>query len=325
MLLSVIIPSYNHETFVLSTIRAAERIDVVEKEIIVIDDGSKDASAQIIRDYIEQSGSSCIRLIARENRGLVYTLNESLSMAKGKYLYAVASDDIPIPDGVTLLVQLLESSPSVQFAMGNVLVMFSETQKSFRAAYGADHHRFFALPAAVRLQSFFFDYPTPLLLQGAVFRMSALLDVGGWRNDIAWDDLPMFWALLSRYPDQNQDFGYYPETHVCLYRQHQVNTYKNVSLQFAMVEEAFTKLCPPEWRNLAIARKAAFYSLVAIRRGNIHDAVHFVRRVAAYVGRLRALALLLSESFNVVTTKISRDRAGRRSLVAYSMGISRMD
>lgn len=127
MLLSIVIPSYNHERFVLSTIQAAARIAILSKEIIVIDDGSSDASTSIIREYIASKGASNnIRLIARENRGLVKTLNEGLSISRGKYFYVVASDDIPIPEGISNLVNHLENNGALQFVLGNALFMDSE-------------------------------------------------------------------------------------------------------------------------------------------------------------------------------------------------------
>src|ERR1039458_1359501 len=118
MLLSIIIPSYNHARFVVSTIQAAARIDVQDKEIIVIDDGSPDASSSVIREYIASKGKdSNIRLIARENRGLVKTLNEGLSIARGRYFYLVASDDIPIPEGICSLVNRIENNGDLQFSL----------------------------------------------------------------------------------------------------------------------------------------------------------------------------------------------------------------
>ena len=76
MLLSIVIPSYNHARFVVSTIRAAAKINIQNKEVIVIDDGSSDASVSVIREYIASKGAAHnIRLITRENRGAMQPKN----------------------------------------------------------------------------------------------------------------------------------------------------------------------------------------------------------------------------------------------------------
>jgi alpha-1,3-rhamnosyltransferase len=155
MHLSIVIPCFNHERFVVSAIRAAALIDIQDKEIIVIDDGSTDRSVSVIREYIASgSGDSAIRLITRENRGLVKTLNEGLSIAQGRYFYIVASDDIPIPEGICRLVECLERNDHLQFALGNALVMDSEGQREFRSTYGEHHRRFLSLSADKRKQQY---------------------------------------------------------------------------------------------------------------------------------------------------------------------------
>lgn len=325
MFLSIIIPSYNHEKFVLSTIRAAESIDVPEKEIIVIDDGSKDASVSIIRDYIAQSGSTCIRFIARENRGVVRTLNEGLSIAQGRYLYAVGSDDIPIPEGIAQLLDLLEGNPGMQFAMGNALVMYSEAQRSFKLTYGAEHDRFFATPSAHRRKEMFFNYPNPLLLQASVFRTATLRGIGGWRSDIVLDDVPLFFALFLRYSNENGDYSFHSEIMACLYRQHHNNNYRNVGRQFAMTREMFTKLCPLEWRNDAIAKTAAHYSLIAMRGRNMREARHLLHSLIEYAGALRSIGILSQELYKALISKLSKALAGKNLLITYALPTVKME
>jgi glycosyltransferase involved in cell wall biosynthesis len=317
MLLSIVIPSYNHAKFVLSTIKAAASIDIHDKEIIVIDDGSTDESVAVIQKFIENAHSEInIRLISRENRGLVRTLNEGLSIALGKYFYVVASDDIPIPEGIVRLVNLLESMDSLQFAMGNALVMHSEDQECFRPTYGAAHKRFFALPLDKRNKEIFLNYPCPMLLQTAIFRRSVLNLLSGWQEDIIWDDLPLFIRMLSRFQNAGSDFEYRPDVSACLYRQHQANTCSNLKLQFRMIEQALTVLCPAEWRDMAIARKAAYYCQAALRRGSIGEASFFLRLMVARVGVSRSMLASAAELHTILRVKLSNAYAGSKLILA---------
>jgi glycosyltransferase involved in cell wall biosynthesis len=290
MLLSIVIPSYNHARFVISTIQAATRIDIPDKEIIVIDDGSPDASVSVIREYIASKGTgNNIKLIARENRGLVKTLNEGLSIAQGKYFYIVASDDIPIPEGIRSSVNYLENNGNLQFALGNALIMESEYQREFKSAYGNAHRCFFALPRERRQKEMFLHYPQPILLQATVFKTSALKDIGGWREDIISDDYSLFLRLFSQLKNVGKDFAYQPDVMTCFYRQHDANVSMNLERQFMTTDQALTHLCPPEWQNAAYLRNFADHAIVALRRGNISLAVRLFRSTVAHIGLFRSL------------------------------------
>jgi glycosyltransferase involved in cell wall biosynthesis len=289
MLLSIIIPSYNHERFVVSTMEAAARIDVHDKEIIVIDDGSPDSSAGLIREYITRNASSNnIRLLDRENRGLVKTLNEGLSIAQGKYFYAVASDDVPIPEGISSLVNHLENNGNLQFAMGNALIMNSEYQGKFEPTYGEAHRRLFDLPRDKRRKEMFLHYPQPLLLQATVFTTSALKIVGGWREDLISDDFSLFLRLFSQ-KNVGMDFTYHPDVFTCFHRRHEANISSNLERQFMTIVQALTQLCPTEWQDAACLRHLADIGITAVKRGEISLAARLLDSTVAHIGLLRSL------------------------------------
>lgn len=319
MLLSVIIPSYNHEQFILSTIKAAVNIDIQNKEIIVIDDGSSDASIRVIRDYIaDKDASYNIKFVARENRGLVKTLNEGLSIAKGKYLYLVASDDIPIPEGIVSLVNILETDRGLQFVMGNALVMYSEQQREFTPTYGENHRRFFALPWDKRHKEMFLNYPQPILLQATVFKTSTLNAIGGWREDIVVDDFSLFLRMFSRFHDVGQDFGFHPEIMACFYRQHQTNSFRNIERQFMMVEQALTQLCPAEWRDEAIFRNFRIHGVGALREGRLLLASQFLLSTVTRIGLARSMPISAVEFCKALIAKLSKNHAKKfESLVIH--------
>lgn len=293
MLLSVVIPSYNHEQYVLSTIQAAAKIDIAEKEIIVIDDGSSDASARVIGEYIARMGPGVnIRFMARENRGLVKTLNEGLSIATGKYLYGIASDDIPVPEGVSHLVELLQNSSTLQFVIGNAQFMATERPSELRPVYGAAQAAFFAMPHETRQREMFMNYPNPLLLQTAVFRTSALKAIGGWRDDIISDDFSLFLRLFANLKNVGEDFDYQPGVMVCLYRMHPTNSFRNLNRQFLTVEQALVELCPPKWWHEAIFRNFATHGLGALRKGEVLMFANFFRRTLMRLGPIQCFLLL---------------------------------
>jgi glycosyltransferase involved in cell wall biosynthesis len=317
MILSIIIPSYNHARFIVKTLQAAARIDIQNKEIIVIDDGSSDASVGVISEYIKSKGpGNNITLIARENRGLVKTLNEGLSLAQGKYLYVVASDDIPIPEGISTLVDYLENNLETHFAMGNALFMESEYQHEFRLTYGETHRRFFALPYDRRQQEMFLHYPQPILLQATVFKTSTLKDMRGWREDIISDDLTMFLRLFSQLKNVGKDFAYQPDVMACFYRVHENNVSRNLERQFMTVEQVLTHLCPAEWQDAAYLRNSVGHGIAAVRRGRLFLAMRFFRTSVAHMAPLRWLCAAGPALADSLMTSISK-RLRHKILVAH--------
>lgn len=94
-LVSVIMPCYNHESFVQEAIRAIMNQSYTNIELIIIDDGSKDNSVKKIQEMVPACQKRFVRFefINRENRGLCNTLNEGIDWCRGKYLSLAASDD----------------------------------------------------------------------------------------------------------------------------------------------------------------------------------------------------------------------------------------
>ena len=92
MKLSIIVPVYNLEKYIASTIESILKIDMpYEYEIIIINDGSSDNSEGIIKKYAD---NDCrIRLISIQNGGVSNARNIGVSNAKGEYIAFVDGDD----------------------------------------------------------------------------------------------------------------------------------------------------------------------------------------------------------------------------------------
>ena len=106
-LVTVVIPSYNHQAYVAQSIQSVFSQTYKEIELIVIDDGSSDASEKVIQKLLRGDN---FKFIVRKNRGLATTLNEGIKLAKGEYICFLASDDYFMPKRVEHAVSRLKSS-----------------------------------------------------------------------------------------------------------------------------------------------------------------------------------------------------------------------
>lgn len=104
---SVIVPVYNAEKFLHCCIDSILAQTFIDWELLLIDDGSKDASGRICDEYAARDER--IRVIHKENTGVSDTRNKGLDVARGKYLFFLDADDFWLrTDCMSLFVQKAE-------------------------------------------------------------------------------------------------------------------------------------------------------------------------------------------------------------------------
>ncbi|WP_417915552.1 glycosyltransferase family 2 protein [Candidatus Electronema sp. JM] len=106
-LVSVIIPAYNHERFIGPAIESVLKQTYPHLELIVIDDGSKDATGAIARSYAADPRLSYYH---QANQDAYNTINRGLSLAKGEYVAILNSDDIYTVDRLEKLLAIQKES-----------------------------------------------------------------------------------------------------------------------------------------------------------------------------------------------------------------------
>jgi glycosyltransferase involved in cell wall biosynthesis len=113
-LVSVIVIVYNGQETVCQAIDSALKQTYLEREIIVVDDGSTDSSVALLRGYGRR-----IQLIQQKHRGISITRNTGLRAARGEYIAFLDQDDTWIPEKLQLQVEILKKYPSVGLTCGN--------------------------------------------------------------------------------------------------------------------------------------------------------------------------------------------------------------
>jgi glycosyltransferase involved in cell wall biosynthesis len=95
--ISVIMAVYNGEKYLAEAIESILNQTFKEFEFIIIDDGSKDNSLNIIKRYAKKD-SRIIIIKNEKNMKLAWSLNKGLKIARGKYIARMDSDDISLTD-----------------------------------------------------------------------------------------------------------------------------------------------------------------------------------------------------------------------------------
>ena len=103
---SIIIPNYNHAQYVGDAINGVLNQTYSDYEVIVVDDGSKDNSREIIGQFGDK-----VRAIYQQNQGLSAARNTGINAARGSYIGVLDADDLYEPEFIDTLVSSLESQP----------------------------------------------------------------------------------------------------------------------------------------------------------------------------------------------------------------------
>jgi glycosyltransferase involved in cell wall biosynthesis len=111
-LVTVVIPAYNHARYVAKAIASVAAQTYPHIELIVIDDGSSDGTAAVVTRSIEGL-TFPTRFETRANRGAPATLNEGASLARGRYIAFLNSDDWYAPDRIATMVDEIARTHSL--------------------------------------------------------------------------------------------------------------------------------------------------------------------------------------------------------------------
>jgi glycosyltransferase involved in cell wall biosynthesis len=119
ILISIIIPCFNHGAYLQEAIDSVTNISGVQKkiEIIIVNDGSTDKYTIEKLHQLEKEGWS---IITQKNSGLAAARNLAIKKARGKYIIPLDSDNRLTENYLTKGVQILESDPSIGIIYGNV-------------------------------------------------------------------------------------------------------------------------------------------------------------------------------------------------------------
>ena len=104
-LVSVVIPAYNHERFIAAAMDSVLNQSLDDLELIIVDDGSTDNTAAIIKGYDDPR----VSYTWQENQDAYNTINRGMGMARGRYISILNSDDVYTLDRLERLEQFCQA------------------------------------------------------------------------------------------------------------------------------------------------------------------------------------------------------------------------
>lgn len=116
-LVSVVVAVHNGERFLRESLDSVYAQDYAPVEVIFIDDGSSDGSAEVARSY------EGLRYFHQQNAGLAAARNAGLTHAQGEFLAYLDDDDILMPQKLRIQVEYLQQHPKIGCVLGRQEIM----------------------------------------------------------------------------------------------------------------------------------------------------------------------------------------------------------
>jgi glycosyltransferase involved in cell wall biosynthesis len=239
-MVSVVICAYNAERTMLPCLESLRKLDYSNFEVIIVDDGSRDRTAEISMAFPE------FRLIRQPNKGLSIARNVGLHAARGDIIAYTDSDCVVDPHWLTLMVRTL-TEKNFDGCGGPNYAPHEDgwVEACCAASPGAPCHVLTADDVAEHLAGC-----------NMVFTKAALLKVGGFDPQFtsAGDDVDMCWRIL----DAGMRLGFCPAAFVWHFRRNTVKAYygqqrgygRAEAMLYARYPERFNILGQIKWRGM---------------------------------------------------------------------------
>ena len=105
---TVLIPTYNCSKYIVPAVKSVLAQKYTDYELLILDDGSTDNTEEIISKI---SDSRVVYLKNSSNKGIVYTLNKGIDLAKGEYIARMDADDIVLGNRLQVQTDFLSKNP----------------------------------------------------------------------------------------------------------------------------------------------------------------------------------------------------------------------
>jgi len=187
-LVSIIIPAYNEEKVIASTIESTLEINYPNKDIIVVDDGSTDNTLQIAKRYQDRG----VKVLHKTNGGKATALNLALTFTKGDIIAILDADTLASRNSLTEIVKVFENEKDIAAVAGNIKVRNKTNWITWCQAL--------EYVAGIQIARRAFDlFGAITIVPGALgcFRKSVLIDTGGYDKETIVEDFDTTVKILK--------------------------------------------------------------------------------------------------------------------------------
>jgi glycosyltransferase involved in cell wall biosynthesis len=187
--LSIVIPNYNHASYLRAAVASCLRPSDAADEVIVVDDASTDSSLAVLQALA--AADSRVRVLEhRLNRGPAAALNTGLAAARSDWVFLRGADDLSPPGSLTTFRDLVDRFPDAGMIAGDPVYFETNPDRGVRERLGRA-----SVPVAVNHETFLDRFGSNII-HGPFCRTDWVRAAGGLDEDLRWHcDWFLFLAL----------------------------------------------------------------------------------------------------------------------------------
>ncbi|GAB1543637.1 glycosyltransferase [Scytonema sp. NUACC21] len=271
---SVVVPAYNVSSYIEDTLRSLQQQSFKEFEVLIVDDGSTDNTAEIVKPYVKQD--SRFQLWQKQNGGLSSARNHGICHARGEYIALLDGDDVYHPDKLANHVARLDNNPEVGVVYSASRAIRDDGKPTFVRLSGKP---VYSDPLLALLCKNFVGHGS-----NAVFRRSLVDEVGEFDESLrSLEDID-FWLRVAA----TRKWEFYREGRtLCYYRVRPSGLSFNVTqmqrCNEQVIQNAYGR-SPESIEPMLPTAYAYMYRYLArlcLQGGDFEQANHFINRALA--------------------------------------------
>jgi glycosyltransferase involved in cell wall biosynthesis len=223
---SVLMPVFNTARFLEAALTSISTQTFGDFELVVVNDGSTDDSDRILTSYLAREPR--MRLVTRDNRGLIHTRNELLQEARGELVAWMDSDDVSLPDRLRLQVERFDADPALVCVGSAIEIIDPEGWSISFVDFPLTHESI----VEAQTQGGGSRFPTVMM------RTQCAREVGGFREPfVIGEDLDLFIRMsekgrMANLPDVLVKYRQHPQSITAVFRS-RWRAYLNLILELA--------------------------------------------------------------------------------------------
>ena len=186
--ISILVPAYNEEKTIQDTINSIFEVDYPIKEVIVLNDGSKDRTKEFAEELKKRYPNLIV--VNKENSGKADSLNVGIKMAKGELVVVVDADSYPAKDSFRKMVGFFDDE---KVGAATCLIVPRNREKFLEKMQVIEYNIIAFSRKLLGYVGAIYVTPGPL----AMYRKTALEEVGGFDTKNMTEDIEATWRLMD--------------------------------------------------------------------------------------------------------------------------------
>ena len=241
-LLSFCCVSYNHAQYIEECIKSIWNQDYKNIEILTLDDGSSDNSAEILKKLKEISPCPMTVIIQKNSGNVGKNYNKLINLAKGKYITVLSCDDKLVENTIQYKINCLNNDKQLAYICNIPVIKIDSNSQIIKDTSILEQN----IPKTSE-EMLQYEYNLgAYLMQGAIYRKNIVDAIGAFDEDLSCCDDIVFRTKMDKYLIENKEYTFIAlNTAGVYYRIHANNINKNIFRQVKGVADYLQRY----WKN----------------------------------------------------------------------------